>query len=71
MSVRLLAAFLRLKSSLFWAISRSVFLRVSADWLTVLGMSEVDLLARCSASRDLLYEARMLSYAPEEGYQIL
>lgn len=54
MSVRLFAAFLRLKSSLFSDISRSVFLRVSADWLTVLGVAVVDLLARFSASRDVL-----------------
>jgi len=34
---------------------------MSADWLTVLGLVVVDSLARRSASRDLLYELRMLS----------
>lgn len=63
---RLLAAFLRLKSSFLSAMSRSVLRRVAADWLTVLGMFVVAWLARRSASRDLLWELRMLSYAPEE-----
>ena len=53
-SARLLAEFLRLKSSFLAVISRSVRRRVSADWLTVLGLVVVDSLARRSASRDLL-----------------
>lgn len=53
-SARLLAEFLRLKSSFLAAISRSVRRRVSADWLTVLGRVMVDSFARRSASRDLL-----------------
>lgn len=53
-SARLLAAFLRLKSSFLAEMSRSVRRRVSADWLTVLGLVVVDSLARRSASRDLL-----------------
>lgn len=63
-SPRLFAAFLRLKSSFLAAMSRSVRRRVSADWLTVLGRVVVDSFARRSASRDLLWELRMLSYAP-------
>lgn len=61
---RLFAAFLRLKSSFLAAMRPSVRWRVSADWLTVLGLVVVDSLARRSASRDLLWELRMLSYAP-------
>lgn len=56
-----LAMCLRLKSSLWAAISSSVRCLVSAELLTGLGTVKADVLARCSASADRLWAWRMLS----------